>query len=92
VQVTTADGRILPTVKDVATVPSQGSITLSASQINDAVTSENLANGYAVKVSYSNVAKTSGNAVAYQRNSVGSTMAMRVKTNRVVDARYYQGL
>lgn len=92
VQVTTADGRILPTVKDVATVPSQGSITLSASQINDAVTSENLANGYAVKVSYSNVAKTSGNAVAYQRNSEGSTMGMRVKTNRVVGAGYYQGL
>jgi len=83
VTVTTTDGRIL-TAKNIVSVPANGSITLSASDINSAITSEDLKNGYTAKVSYENVAKTLGDAVATMVDAKGAR-GIRVQTNNKYD-------
>lgn len=84
VTVTTADGRAIPTLAAYTTVPAKGSATISASAINAAITSEDLANGYTVVVGYSNIAKTLGNAVTTQRNADKSTYNMRTVDNSTI--------
>lgn len=79
VTVTTTDGRTL-TAKNIASVPANGSVTVSASDINSAITSEDLKNGYTAKISYENVAKTLGDAVATMVDAKGAR-GIRVQTN-----------